>query len=117
MRPTTWRAFKFFSGFQGGNGRAGLLRIVRSTSYSFLNKNLPANLAEEFDEKIHTTDPAVPDAEAAQVRRAESRMAAPTLCIGGAGISSRIEPGRAIGARVHPGEDSHPQAHLWLGEI
>jgi RNA polymerase sigma factor (sigma-70 family) len=54
VQESCLRAFKFFSGFQGGNARAWLLKIVRNTSYSFLNKNLPTKLAEEFDEKIHT---------------------------------------------------------------
>ena len=30
------RAFKSFSGFHGGNGRAWLLTIVRNTSYTWL---------------------------------------------------------------------------------
>src|SRR5580700_9711420 len=45
------RAFKFFSGFQGGDPRAWLLKIVRNTSYSFLEKNRPAwprNLTRRF---------------------------------------------------------------------
>jgi RNA polymerase sigma factor (sigma-70 family) len=68
------RAFKFFSGYHGGDVRAWLLKIVRNTSYSFYNKNRPAKLAEEFDERIHTTESAAPDAEQEQVRDAESRM-------------------------------------------
>ncbi len=68
------RAFKFFSGFQGGDPRAWLLKIVRNTSYSFLEKNRPASLAEEFDEKIHATETGGPDAEAEMVRGVESRM-------------------------------------------
>lgn len=68
------RAFKFFSGFQGGDPRAWLLKIVRNTSYSFLEKNRPASLAEEFDEKVHATDAGAPDAEAEMVRNVESRM-------------------------------------------
>src|ERR1700732_2149995 len=48
------RAFKFFGGYQGGAARAWVRKIVRNTSYSFLEKNRPADLAEEFDEKIHT---------------------------------------------------------------
>ena len=39
------RAFKFFGGFQGGDARAWLLKIVRNTSYTFLEKNRPAALA------------------------------------------------------------------------
>jgi RNA polymerase sigma-70 factor (ECF subfamily) len=48
------RAFKFFGGYQGGDSRAWVLKIVRNTCYSFFEKNRPAELAEEFDEKIHT---------------------------------------------------------------
>jgi RNA polymerase sigma-70 factor (ECF subfamily) len=49
------RAFKSFAGFHGSNGRAWLLTIVRNTSYTFLKRNKPANLATPFDEKIHGT--------------------------------------------------------------
>jgi RNA polymerase sigma-70 factor (ECF subfamily) len=68
------RAFKFFSGYQGGDPRAWVLRIVRNTSYSFLEKNRPVDLAEEFDEKIHTAGTEQPDAEAALFQSADSRM-------------------------------------------
>jgi RNA polymerase sigma-70 factor, ECF subfamily len=68
------RAYKFFSGYQGGDARAWLLKIVRNTSYSFLEKNRPASQAEEFDEKVHAGDAATLDAEAELVRMAESRM-------------------------------------------
>ena len=57
------RAFRFFSGYQGGDPRAWLLKIVRNTSYSFLEKNRPVTLAEEFDEKIHVRDVPTVDAE------------------------------------------------------
>src|SRR5580704_18662774 len=59
------RAFKFFGGYQGGDARAWVLKIVRNTSYSFLEKNRPAELAEQFDETLHTTDTRQPDAETA----------------------------------------------------
>jgi RNA polymerase sigma-70 factor, ECF subfamily len=71
------RAFKFFGGYQGGDARAWVLKIVRNTSYTFLEKNRPTDLAEEFDETIHTaaTDrPGAPDAEAVLVQSADSRM-------------------------------------------
>jgi RNA polymerase sigma factor (sigma-70 family) len=35
------RAFKFWGGYQGGNARAWLLKIVRNTSYSFLERKRP----------------------------------------------------------------------------
>jgi RNA polymerase sigma-70 factor (ECF subfamily) len=68
------RAFKFFAGYQGGDARAWVLKIVRNTSYSFLEKNCPADLAEEFDEKIHTAGTEEAGAEAALVQSADSRM-------------------------------------------
>src|ERR1700674_2636651 len=68
------RAFKFFGGYQGGDARAWVLKIVRNTCYSFFEKNRPAELAEEFDEKIHMTSTDRPDAEAALLQSADSRM-------------------------------------------
>jgi RNA polymerase sigma factor (sigma-70 family) len=68
------RAFRFFGGFQGGNARAWLLKIVRNTSYSFLEMNRPADLGVEFDEKLHTPEAATPDAEAALLQSVESQL-------------------------------------------
>jgi RNA polymerase sigma-70 factor (ECF subfamily) len=68
------RAFKFFNGYEGGDARAWVLKIVRNTSYSFLEKNRLAHLAEEFDEKIHTASTEQPGAEAALLQSADSRM-------------------------------------------
>jgi RNA polymerase sigma-70 factor (ECF subfamily) len=67
------RAFKHFGGYQGGDARSWVLKIVRNTSYSFLKKNRPADSAEEFDEMIHTTDKAEPDAESVLLQSVESR--------------------------------------------
>jgi RNA polymerase sigma-70 factor (ECF subfamily) len=74
VQETYLRAFKFFSGYQGGDARAWVLKIVRNTSYSFLEKNRPAELAEEFDETIHTVRAEQPGAEAALLRSADSQM-------------------------------------------
>src|ERR1700726_2265954 len=68
------RAFRFFGGFQGGDARAWLLKIVRNTSYTFLEKNRPVALAEEFDEQVHVRDVPTFDAETIMVRDVESRM-------------------------------------------
>ena len=68
------RAFKFFGGYQGGDARAWVLKIVRNTCYSFFEKNHPAELAEEFDEKVHTMETAHTGAEAALLKSADSRM-------------------------------------------
>ena len=66
------RAFRFFSGYRGGDARAWLLKIVRNTSYSFLEKNRPASMAEEFDEKVHATEAGTPDMETQMMRKVES---------------------------------------------
>ena len=47
------RAFKFFGGFHGSNGRAWLLRIVRNSSYTLLKKNRVVDLTTAFDDEIH----------------------------------------------------------------
>jgi RNA polymerase sigma-70 factor (ECF subfamily) len=68
------RAFKHFGGYQGGDARSWVLKIVRNTSYSFLKKNRPAESAEEFDEMVHTTDKDEPDAERVLLQSVESRL-------------------------------------------
>src|SRR5580700_2226032 len=66
------RALRFFDGFRGGDSRAWILKIVRNTSYSWVRKNRPAELADEFDETIHSNEAATPGAEAMLVSRVES---------------------------------------------
>jgi RNA polymerase sigma-70 factor, ECF subfamily len=48
------RAYRFFSGFHGGDARAWLLQIVRNTSYTWLQQNRPQEGAAEFDEEMHS---------------------------------------------------------------
>jgi RNA polymerase sigma-70 factor (ECF subfamily) len=66
------RALRFFDGFRGGDSRAWLLKIVRNTSYSWVRKNRPAQLADEFDETRHSDETAAENAEARLLSRAES---------------------------------------------
>jgi RNA polymerase sigma-70 factor (ECF subfamily) len=47
------RAFRFFDGFHGDNGKVWLLTIVRNTCYSWLRRNRPDKAAESFDETMH----------------------------------------------------------------
>jgi RNA polymerase sigma-70 factor (ECF subfamily) len=68
------RAVRFFGGYQEGNARAWLLRIVRNTAYSFLEKKRPGDLAEEFDETIHVGETEQRDAETALLQSFENRM-------------------------------------------
>jgi len=64
------RAIRFFGGYQGGDARAWLLRIVRNTAYTFLEKNRPSELSEEFNESLQV-DPK-PDAETNAIKTIES---------------------------------------------
>ena len=50
------RAFRFFPGFRGGDGRAWLLKIVRNTCFTWLHANRPLQDATEFDEDFFPTD-------------------------------------------------------------
>lgn len=47
------RAFKFFDGFHGEDGRAWLLTIVRNTYYTWLQKVRGREQEVEFDEGLH----------------------------------------------------------------
>jgi RNA polymerase sigma factor (sigma-70 family) len=44
------RAFKYFGGYRGGEGRTWLLTIVRNTSYSWLQRNRARELTDSIDE-------------------------------------------------------------------
>jgi RNA polymerase sigma factor (sigma-70 family) len=50
------RALRFFGTFQGANGRAWLLAIVRNTCNTWLGKNRPheLTLTQPFDETLHS---------------------------------------------------------------
>jgi RNA polymerase sigma-70 factor (ECF subfamily) len=52
------RAYQFFGGFHGDDGRAWLLTIVRNTCYTWLERNRPRQPVTPFDEEKHSaTDP------------------------------------------------------------
>jgi len=67
------RAFRFFGGFRGGNTRAWLLKIVRNTCYTQLQKNRPQELAT-FDEKIHSENDDSMNPETLLLRSADSQL-------------------------------------------
>jgi RNA polymerase sigma-70 factor (ECF subfamily) len=50
------RAYKYFSGYQGGNSRSWLLTIVRNTCYTWLHENQAQWLAVDLNEEISSTD-------------------------------------------------------------
>jgi len=51
------RAFRFFSGFRGGDARAWVMKIVRNTCYTWMHVNGPLKDAAEFDENLSSPDP------------------------------------------------------------
>ena len=67
------RAFRYFDGFQGADARAWLLKIVRNTSYQWLQKNRARQPDTEFDEAIHS-GAGTPDPEALMLQDADSQM-------------------------------------------
>src|ERR1700719_787926 len=62
------RAFRFFTGFRGGDARAWLMRIVRNTCYTWLLANRPLQEATEFDENLFSPDSRNPNPEEAALR-------------------------------------------------
>lgn len=50
------RAYRFFDGFHGGDGRSWLLAIVRNTCFTWLKRNRPPTPAAPFDEALHAGD-------------------------------------------------------------
>lgn len=67
------RAFRFFGSFRGGNTRAWLLKIVRNTCYTQLQKNQPQELAT-FDEEIHGEDDGSMNPERLLLRSADGQL-------------------------------------------
>src|SRR5580704_8909652 len=65
------RALRFFDGFRGGDSRSWILKIVRNTSYSWMRKNRPAELADEFDETLHSSEGSAENVERTLVSRGE----------------------------------------------
>ena len=55
------RAFRFYDGFQGGDSRAWLLKIVRNTCFTWLKKNRPKEIVYELEEDRHEAPHANPE--------------------------------------------------------
>jgi RNA polymerase sigma-70 factor (ECF subfamily) len=68
------RAFRYFGTFRGGNARAWLLAIVRTTAFRWLEKKRAQYFATEFDEDMHSDGNDAPDAEALLLRQADTHL-------------------------------------------
>ena len=62
------RALKAFDGFRDGDARSWLLRIVRNTFYTWLERNRPSEWMTTFDEEIHSTPSQASNPEALLVQ-------------------------------------------------
>jgi len=68
------RAFKFFDGFHGTNGRSWLLTIVRNTSFNWLRKQRKNQDHAAFDEELHGLENAPGEPLAPLLQGAEREM-------------------------------------------
>ncbi len=68
------RAFKFFGGFRGGDGRSWLLRIVRNCFYDWLRQQRRTELETPFDEKVHGAAATEPAPDAALLEKADNEL-------------------------------------------
>ena len=69
------RAFRFFGGFHGSDGRSWFLTIVRNISYTWLKQNKSLELlTTEFDDKLYLNESGAPDPETSQVLKSQSEI-------------------------------------------
>jgi RNA polymerase sigma-70 factor (ECF subfamily) len=66
------KAFRFFDGFQGGDGRAWLMAIVRNTCFTWLQRNKVTAMGDVFDERLHSGFTREANAEEALLERVDS---------------------------------------------
>jgi RNA polymerase sigma factor (sigma-70 family) len=68
------RAFRFFGGFHGEDGRAWLLGIVRNTSYTWMQQNRSAQLNKPLDDELHEVRSDDLNPEALLLQKADTQM-------------------------------------------
>ena len=68
------KAFRYFGTFRGGNARAWLLTIVRTTAFGWLQKNRARQVATEFHEELHTETSGALNPETLALQRADAQL-------------------------------------------
>ena len=68
------RAFKFFGGFHGADGRSWLLAIVRNTCYTWMQHNRSPELSVPLEDELHEIESKDLNPEALLVQRADTLM-------------------------------------------
>ena len=68
------RAFKFFGGFHGADGRSWLLAIVRNTCYTWMQHNRSPELTIFLDDDLHEIESKDLNPEALLLQSADTQM-------------------------------------------
>jgi RNA polymerase sigma-70 factor, ECF subfamily len=68
------RAYRFFDGFQGGDGRSWLLAIVRNAGYTWLAKNRAHEAAAAWEDELLDVPAETPDPEQVVLTRIETHQ-------------------------------------------
>jgi RNA polymerase sigma-70 factor, ECF subfamily len=68
------RAFRFFGGFHGADGRSWLLAIVRNTCYTWMQHNRSPELRVPLDDELYEIESKDLNPEALLVQRADTLM-------------------------------------------
>jgi RNA polymerase sigma-70 factor (ECF subfamily) len=68
------RAFRFFDGYRGRDGKSWLLEIVRNTCFTFLRREKRNVMSVVFDEAAHTLAVNSPNAEEALVEASKKTI-------------------------------------------
>ena len=68
------RAFKFFGGFRGEDGRSWLLAIVRNTCYTWMQRNRSPELMVPVDDELPELESADLSPEALLIQKADTLM-------------------------------------------
>jgi RNA polymerase sigma factor (sigma-70 family) len=68
------RAFRFFDGYRGGDGKSWLLEIVRNTCFTFHRREKRNTMSVVFDEAAHTPAVNPPNAEEALVEASKNTI-------------------------------------------
>ena len=68
------RAFKFFSGYYGGDSRSWILTIVRNTCYTWLQQNRALQVTDSIDDKLDEIEPDLADPEVLMLRSVDLQI-------------------------------------------
>jgi RNA polymerase sigma-70 factor (ECF subfamily) len=74
VQEATCRALRFFGGFRGGDARAWLLKVVRSTGYTWLERHRTRELTAPLDEDSQAAGSEALNPERLFLQRADRQM-------------------------------------------